>query len=107
MAGRLTAAAHHGGNRTRPQIAETAEFFEEFGSIRFQATPGVRHVYSILDVIIRSERRHKKRKTPITAFCVVRPLTGAVLAVFFFMAIILTYVGVRTKRCTLSSPLAA
>jgi hypothetical protein len=50
MSGRLTAAAHHGGNRTRPQIAETAEFFEEFESILLQDTQGVRPVYSFLNV---------------------------------------------------------
>ena len=35
MTRRLTAAAHHGRDRTGPQIAEAEEFFEESGSIRF------------------------------------------------------------------------
>jgi len=32
----LLPAAHHGGNRTRSQIAEADEFFDESGSIRCQ-----------------------------------------------------------------------
>src|SRR5580693_466356 len=73
MAGWLTAAAYHSGNRTGPQIAETAEFFEEFGSILFQFTQGFSHAFSFLNVIIRSELRRKKRKFTVTAFWVAHP----------------------------------
>jgi len=34
MAGGLTTAAHHGGNRARAKIAQAQELFEEQGAVR-------------------------------------------------------------------------
>ena len=55
MAGRFTAAAHYGRDRTGTQITKAEEFFKEFGSLRFQSFKSVRHGVSFLNVIIRSE----------------------------------------------------
>jgi hypothetical protein len=43
MAGRLTAATHHGRDRTGPQVTEAEEFFKESGSFCFQSVEGVGH----------------------------------------------------------------
>jgi hypothetical protein len=64
MAGRFTAAAHYGRYRTGPQIAEAEKFFKKLGSLQFKSVESVRQEESFLNVIIRSETCHKKRKLP-------------------------------------------
>jgi hypothetical protein len=63
MAGRFTAAAHNGRDRTGPEITKAEKFFKESGSQRFKSFDSVRHGASSLNVIIRSEISRKKRKT--------------------------------------------
>jgi hypothetical protein len=73
MAGRFAAAADDGGNRARPKIAQPEELLQELGTVGFQRSECNRHVHLLLYVYIRTELRHKKRKTASRHFWVAYP----------------------------------
>src|ERR1700690_4226704 len=67
MAGWLATAPHHGGDRTRPQIAQAQELFQQLAAIVFQTSESVGHKNLLCAYRYAQNYAPKKEKLPIAS----------------------------------------